>query len=334
MGGCVGESWHLAGHQRAEGCWPTSANAELSNVARAFCVCEAYVHYIAMTQPPAASATATSNAHLWRYAQRMPTCCFCFPLRMGVFLNAILTFSAAFMAILFAKKSDSDDPMRVLTGGYSIYSRSVRRGLEWLALIFGICGILGTLKCEARFVRLYNRFQLTRIILWLGMWLCDIPLLYDCELWITDINKALRLQGWNPVMYNVAMSGNCRKDRRLFFVFSTLWWFFLIYLWSNGNRYWSELEQEPRYLIRIPKETPSGAFYAQGLRERSEAPERPMFQDIPPATRARGWGWWPPTPEQAPVLNKEAEIKKAEEELRHAGKELRPQRNEHQYHQV
>merc|ERR1719482_2565789 len=90
-----------------------------------------------------------------------------------------------------------------------------------------------------------------------------------CEMWQTDINQALKEQGWNPTMYEIALGGNCVKERTLFFILSFSAFFFFIYLTYINTKLQEMLQNEPKYLLRIPKDLPMGAFYTQSLGERS-----------------------------------------------------------------
>jgi len=116
---------------------------------------------------------------------------------------------------------------RVVNGGYVLQSRVIIGFLELTGALWGVIGMIGTWQQRAVYVRIYNYFQMARVISWFGMFCTDIPVLLKCEMWQTDIAGAMKEQGWNPIMYEVALSGNCVKERTLFFIFSFAAFFFL-----------------------------------------------------------------------------------------------------------
>lgn len=202
----------------------------------------------------------------YAYSQNMATCCMCIPLRMGVFLNACITISTSLNALFFKGQRW----LRLIQGGYALESRVILGAIECCGLVWGVMGLLGAWTNRTSYVIIYNRFQAVRIAAWIGMYLVDVPLLWNCELWITDINKALKTEGWNPIMYNVAMGSKCIEERQLFFMISPVCLVVMMYFWYASWRLQKLQEYEPRYLLRIPKDVPSGSFYAQGLGERAQ----------------------------------------------------------------
>merc|ERR1719240_1252275 len=173
----------------------------------------------------------------------------------------------SFLMIMF--KDKVEDLTRVVAGGYVLQSRVINGFIEFTGCLWGVIGMLGTWKNKSSYVRIYNYYQMVRVASWIFMYFTDIPVLMECELWINDIDKAIQSRGWNPVMYQISLSGNCVRERTLFFIFSTLALFFFIYLTYVNQKLQNMLEDEPKYLLRIPKDLPSGAFYTQSLGERS-----------------------------------------------------------------
>lgn len=213
-------------------------------------------------------------AQTFNAAQSMPTMFCCIPLRMGVFLNALFTIIMCMMMLMW--RSTFEDSIRVFTGGYALGSRVICHAVDATGCLWGVMGVLGAWNCRASYVQIFNLYQCVRCLAWIGMYLVDVPVMMDCELWITDINKALEKQGWNVVMYNVAMSGHCVTERYQFFVYSSFGLVLFVYLTVSAYKLQAFLQEEPRYLLRIPKDIPSGSFYAQSLGERTQLQARPM----------------------------------------------------------
>lgn len=216
--------------------------------------------------------------HSFNAVQKLPSMCCCVPLRMGVFLNALATVVLSFVGLVM---HNSLHILHTFMGGYDLKSRVVVGAMECVGLVWGWVGVIGAWRNDAHYVRIFNYYQMFRIVVWIGMYFIDVPIMWNCELWITDINGALKQQGWNPLMYNIAMGGNCRRERISFFVGSTLCFFIFVYCWEAVSRFINDLEYEPRYLLRVPKEIPSGSFFAETVMEGErtllapELPEKP-----------------------------------------------------------
>lgn len=158
--------------------------------------------------------------------------------------------------------------MRIFGGGYVLLSRVIIGFLEVTGCVWGIIGLMGVWQCKEHFLEIYNTYQMIRVIVWCGMYITDGPVLWHCELWMTDIKAAIEMQGYNPIMYKIALEGRCQSERFYFFFFSSLSLLFFIYLTRVNQIYQEQLGEEPGYLLRIPKHNPGGAFYAESLGER------------------------------------------------------------------
>lgn len=202
-----------------------------------------------------------------KYGRVRPVCCVCIPLRFGVFLNSIFTTVMSLTLMFFKKKFEEE--MRIVGGGYSIVSRTIIFFIEITGLFWGICGIVGSWRCQYSYVRLYNIYQWTRLLAWVGMYYFDIPLLWYCELWIADIKGAHDKMGWNPIVYDIAFHGQCARERSQFMVCSTLGFFLFLHLALANQRFQAELEVEVPYIVKQTKDKPRGAFFSQSLGERS-----------------------------------------------------------------
>jgi len=195
------------------------------------------------------------------------TCCCCIPLRLGVFLNAIVTVFGSIVMVF--SKHQTESAMRVFGGGYVIQSRVIIGFVEVTGCMWGVLGILGAWHNKASYVKIYNYYQIVRCCCWVLMYFTDLPVLMQCELWVTDIHKALEQQGWNPVMYEIAFSGQCYNERILFIICSTFGFFLFAYLTYVNQLLQDLLDEEPKYLMRIAKDLPNGAFFTQSLGEKA-----------------------------------------------------------------
>jgi len=214
----------------------------------------------------------------WREWGRDQTMLCCVPLRTGVFLNAFFTMLVSIFMI--ASKEHTEEFMRKFSGGYALTSRVVIGFIEVTGVLWGIMGIMGTVLVKNSYIRVYNWYQIVRVCAWFGMYYSDVPLLLNCELWRSDITKAIKLYGWNPVMYNIAMGNECYQERMDFLIFSFISLLFFIYLITCNMRLQATLEQEPRYLLRVPKETPMGSFYTESIGAGGSVGQAPSGADV------------------------------------------------------
>merc|ERR1712224_813444 len=139
--------------------------------------------------------------------------------------------------------------------------------VEYLGCIGGAVGISGAWKQDARSVAIFKWYQVIRAIAWFGMLCMDVPLMMYCELWTQDIDRALHAHGWNPMMYEIAVTGSCWKHRLVFLTCSTSAFVWFAYLAYISHRYHHELEDEPRYLLQVPHMAPEGAFFMKPSNE-------------------------------------------------------------------
>lgn len=198
-------------------------------------------------------------------ARVFATCCLCVPLRLGVFLNAVATVAWSAFTILFHEYLQ--ETIRLFSGGHVMESRCIIGFIEYLGCIWGTVGIIGAWKQQASFIAIFKFYQVIRVIAWFGMLCTDVPLVMQCELWTQDIDRALHAHGWNPVMYNIAIRGNCWDHRVVFLLIATSAFFWFGYLAYVNHRYHMELEDEPRYLLKVPHMAPSGAFFSKPTNE-------------------------------------------------------------------
>lgn len=191
-------------------------------------------------------------------------CCLCIPLRLSVFLNGAVTLWMGATVILFG----GQESKRIFTGGYVTNSFVLINLIETTGALFGIIGMIGCWQNKASYLKIFFQYQVARVLAWMYMIHLDLPVLQACELWIVDINKAMASQGFNTTMYKIAFSGQCITERMMFMIFSTgtlLLWAYLTYM--NHLAYLA-LDEEVKFLLRIPKDLPGGTHYSRSLAEK------------------------------------------------------------------
>lgn len=200
-------------------------------------------------------------------AQSGQTMCLCFPLRLGVLFAAALTFLSSVFYCL--DRGHWNYVFRHLTGGYTLASQFVVGAAEVTGVPFGLLGILGAWYAKDDYIASFNLWQMFRILAWLVMYWFDIPTLRECDAWVNNVQQMTEQHGWNALMYQIAVAGNCPGERTRFFVFSFLTLVVFMYLVSATARYHTFMTSLPKHLLRIPKDLTSGAFYAHSAGERA-----------------------------------------------------------------
>jgi len=159
--------------------------------------------------------------------------------------------------------------MRHFTGGYGRSSRFFIVAIEISGVLFGAVGIVGTWCQKRDYVVTFNVWQFVRLAAWGYMYYIDIPLVSRCEEMLNNVEAMTQQYGWNPILYDVAMAGDCSGERTRFFVlsFSTLL-IFMYVVWAT-LRFQDFMGRAPKHVLRLPKDISSGAFYAHSMGERS-----------------------------------------------------------------
>mmetsp|Transcript_96757 Transcript_96757/g.269003 ORF Transcript_96757/g.269003 Transcript_96757/m.269003 type:complete len:242 (+) Transcript_96757:175-900(+) len=197
----------------------------------------------------------------------MQTMCLCIPLRLGILISAIFTFITS--VLYFCDRGLWEYIFRHFTGGYSFASCVAIGAIETTGVLFGLLGILGTWYQKRDYIITLNVWQFVRLASWIFMYTVDIPLIMHCEDWVNNVRSMTQVHGWNTLMYNIAMEGNCTDERVHFFVFSFLTLMAFTYVIWATLRYQDFMARLPKHLLRVPKDLSSGAFYAHSLGERA-----------------------------------------------------------------
>lgn len=198
------------------------------------------------------------------YSQTMFSCV---PLRLGVLISSALTFLTSLFYLI--DRSYWEYVFRHFTGGYALASRVAVGAIEVTGVPFALLGILGTWYSRSSYILYYQMWQFVRLGAYGWVYYVDIPLLMRCEDWVNSVQSMTEANGWNPLMYQIAMAGNCSNERTKFFVFSLLSFTVFAYIVLATSRYLECMARLPRHLLRVPQDSSSSIFYAHSLGERS-----------------------------------------------------------------
>jgi len=201
----------------------------------------------------------------------------CIPLRTCVFLNCLGTVFASVSLSIAHKLFEAD--FRTFTGGYALQSRVIISVIEVVGIFAGLLGLIGTVTLESHCIKFYQMYQIVRLGACFLMYVTDVPLLLHCELFRTNLPKAIEEYDWNPLMFDLALNNRCSQERMSFVIASTVYLLLFVYLTSGTSQFLSELEEEPRYLLRVPKGRASASFNASALASRSMSERAKKMED-------------------------------------------------------
>eukprot|EP00747_Dinoflagellata_sp_TGD_P162656 gnl/TRDRNA2_/TRDRNA2_180503_c0_seq1.p1 gnl/TRDRNA2_/TRDRNA2_180503_c0~~gnl/TRDRNA2_/TRDRNA2_180503_c0_seq1.p1 ORF type:complete len:237 (+),score=37.25 gnl/TRDRNA2_/TRDRNA2_180503_c0_seq1:130-840(+) len=203
-------------------------------------------------------------------------CCFCIPLRNGVGMLALLHFIHAFVCIVNLFSPDT----RLQSGGYNPNTDRLQCFSGALGIVFAIIGLLGVYDNKVGWIRVYNYFQWSKLLICVIVYICDMYELRKCESWAGMIQSQV---AYNPALDFVAKNGLCSRVRLDY----SIGWFldvalFFYFAWVS-NEYCSKMAMDPPYIISFAARDQSAdhmnvRFFDQQIGEPSqylEKTERP-----------------------------------------------------------
>lgn len=191
------------------------------------------------------------------YAQ---TIFYCMPIRLGVLLSALVTWIISLVYV--CSRYAYYETFRNWAGGYALASRIVVGVFETTGVVFALLGVLGTWYTKPKWVATYNYWQVARFFGWLYVFHIDVPLLLNCEAWINNITTETQQQGWNQLMYDVAMDAACSAERTRYFLISPIVFLLFAYITYKTFEYRDCMNRIPKHLLQLPKDVTSSAFYS------------------------------------------------------------------------
>lgn len=191
----------------------------------------------------------------------------CVPLRTAVICIGLSSLLLG-IALMFDRVG-TEESLRPYIGGYARRSRTVIGLLDVLGIFVGPLGIAGAWNHHSGHIKLFLGYQVVRLAAWGWMYYVDIPQLWTCELWTTNVVAAEQKYSWNPIMFNIAIASRCQSERMWFFSCSVLTFLFAVSCVAATQRLLAEMEDEPPYLYKVPFGTTNGAFYTRSWASQS-----------------------------------------------------------------
>jgi hypothetical protein len=200
---------------------------------------------------------------------------------MAVFLIAVFSIVTS-VVVLFAKSLGVDTA--AVFGGYTLQSKTFLLFIEVSGAIWGFIGAQGAVRCHANSVIVFFYYQVARCSCWLGVFYYDLPALYACEKWVTDMASQ---PAWNPQMYQVAMEGLCFQKRLYFYLLNIpLFMMFCYFTYVNYLFVWGKgglNEGIPdRSYANIGDKATLGIFAASSLAEHTPLNVANQWPQEPP----------------------------------------------------
>eukprot|EP00928_Gymnodinium_smaydae_P046419 TRINITY_DN30920_c0_g1_i1.p1 TRINITY_DN30920_c0_g1~~TRINITY_DN30920_c0_g1_i1.p1 ORF type:complete len:401 (+),score=32.10 TRINITY_DN30920_c0_g1_i1:131-1333(+) len=195
----------------------------------------------------------------------------CAPLRMGVFMIALIHTIVSCHSILSHHFVYSS--VRFFTGGYCLWSRGILLAMDTVALLFGPLGMVGAWTLRTSYVMLFKNFMTAHIPAWLLIGAFDGPLVWNCEDWKSNPRMANERYGFSAVIQSIAQQDGCNKERMLFAVGFLSSLVFFAYVTTRVGRFHSTLEEDAPHVLRVMKDQAGacGAFRGVNYGGRSTA---------------------------------------------------------------
>jgi len=192
------------------------------------------------------------------------------PLRLGVFLLSVCTFATSLMYCI--DRHAWHTVFRHFEGGYCESSWVVVGAIQISGVLFGLSGVIGAWHVKASYIRNYNIWQYLRIVGVAVTYYFDLPLLRDCEGYVSSVERMTEEYGWNDLVFQIALRGRCASERQLFLVCAFTYLVILMYVAHSTSRYLGLIERVPS--AREEREVhakllPSGAYCAHSTGESS-----------------------------------------------------------------
>mmetsp|Transcript_36344 Transcript_36344/g.67637 ORF Transcript_36344/g.67637 Transcript_36344/m.67637 type:complete len:264 (-) Transcript_36344:59-850(-) len=201
-----------------------------------------------------------------------PMAFMCIPVRTAVFLGGLSCVALGLFLLHWPTAVEED--RRPFVGGYSDWSRALIDVLEVSAILWGALGAAGALYLREGLLRAFFYYEVVRVAAWLLTYMLDVPLLLSCEMGRDDPHGFVTRYGPNKAMLAIAADGSCDDERFFFSILSPLCLLFFLQFLFATQRVLADLQDDPRYLLNVPKEGFTGAFLSKNTAAASDVAEQ------------------------------------------------------------
>jgi hypothetical protein len=130
------------------------------------------------------------------------TCCIILPLKLGVGLIAMYTFTMSLLCILALFSGD----IRLQANGYNQTFYYLPSIVGTLGLVFGFVGLLGVFDDKFSWVKAFTYFLFFKLACMTATMVADYFTLQQCDNWLKN---PAHTEAFNPQMYALAAQGVC-----------------------------------------------------------------------------------------------------------------------------
>mmetsp|Transcript_20164 Transcript_20164/g.36517 ORF Transcript_20164/g.36517 Transcript_20164/m.36517 type:complete len:264 (+) Transcript_20164:85-876(+) len=205
--------------------------------------------------------------------------CCCFPIRLGVLVCALATWVGVVVATIDRMRGNAfNEGLRHYIGGYTRYGHLANGVVDGFGTIFALAGVMGTYFLQRSMIRAYFWWQVARAIVWFAVGINSLLLLRKCEMWVNNVDAMEERYEWNEPAFEIALAGECPRERTTFYVLCTLTLVAFMYVTYMTQRFLEMMDLYPKYLLRLHKDLSSGIFVAHSVAERmpiNQAPKPP-----------------------------------------------------------
>jgi hypothetical protein len=209
---------------------------------------------------------------------RQETMLCCIPLRLGVFSLSVCTLATSLLYCM--DRYDWHSVFRHFEGGFCPSSWAIVGAMQICGVAGGVAGICGAWHVRVSYLKTYLYWQYLRLAGVLLTYYFDLPLLRDCEGYVFTTERMVETYGWNDVVYQTALTGQCPSERKHFLLCAFPFVVALMYATSRTARYIELVDRAPSVRELLAKAAPSGAYFARPTGERCQ-PSLPFRQHYP-----------------------------------------------------
>jgi len=161
-----------------------------------------------------------------------------------------------------------EDGLRHYIGGYTRYGHLANGVIDGFGTIFALAGVMGCYYLQRSMVRAYFWWQVARVIVWFVVGINSLLLLLQCEKWVNNVEAMEERYEWNEPAFEIALAGECPRERRSFYFWCTITLLAFIYITYMTQRFLESMDLYPKYLLRLNKDLSSGIFVSHCVEER------------------------------------------------------------------
>jgi len=171
-------------------------------------------------------------------------CCLCIPLQLGTQLLTCWTFFYSFFCLVALMSGD----IRLLDAGYNTDTARLSAYAGCAGFAFGLVGIIGAYNNQLTPLRIYNVYQILKILLSFYVMYKDIVALRNCAVYANVIYSQVE---FNAALESISRKALCDWGLRSYVIGATVHRMVDFYFTYVTYVYTERLAQNPLFLINF-----------------------------------------------------------------------------------